>query len=284
MGAAAFFGSYMVIILLLDTTYCREQADADNLLVWAAHSGAKGMENLKITCHENKDCTVHSMASFKKGEIVFSVPRNLTLEAPDGPEGDLDLNGQVQLKLLTEQVYGDKSPWEPYIRMLPNETSLTLSMSREDLGYLNGTQSQTDFELHRDVQEQQAKDLCVWARQHDAALPPGTEYHHFHLDACLWAVSMMKSRAFQVQSPKVDTLLKPTFIPIMDMMNHRSWAYEGGQDCTQTVNGVLHCAYKVPKDVAVGDELVITYGKGHASHLYPSHCHTFLTSVLPQQC
>lgn len=210
------------------------------------------MENVQVRCSD-AGCGLFAAKRFKKGSVMLTVPEDLTLASPVHAEERLDANGMVQLTLLDERAKGSTSKWGPYISMLPSEVAPVFSMTEEDMQVLNGTQTWTTFQKFAGAMHGQTRDLCAYGRTRQAAahqMPPSA----FQLRACQWAVSMMKSRAFSVRSSSMQDAARPAFIPVIDMMNHAHDGYS-----IEPCQGV--CTYKAHKDLEVGDELIINYGK-----------------------
>ena len=235
----------------------RTKEDVESFLNWANQSGVEGLDNVRIKCGDGGDCTVHAARVLSKGEFVMAVPRNLTMTPPDTPIDELDANGMLQLRLIEEQAAGERSLWSGYIRMLPQGVTPIFTVTADDTSLINATQSYGWWTMYHSVLEQQARTLCHYGRDNEAPHSRGTSTHHFSLDACQWAVSSMRSRAFAIphtmsQEPT------PTLIPVIDMLNHRHWG--NSPDCSGEHDGVPACVYRAPRDTEEGEELVLSYG------------------------
>jgi hypothetical protein len=174
-----------------------------------------GLDDVEVRCSEG-NCGLFARRDFTAKEEVLRIPQNLTLVPEDGPEDELDGKGLVQLALLQQRALAEKSLWAPYVATLPTEVGPAFTLTPDDLQLLNGTQSWGPFEDSMQGQLEQARVLCLYGREHDASLPTPLVFSDFHVDACQWAVTMMKSRAFAVKHPKTG-VPRPALVPVLDM-------------------------------------------------------------------
>ncbi len=210
------------------------------LEAWASDGGAR-FDALVFPVDAAGDCTARARRAIAADELIASIPRRLMIV-------ERDARNTVATWLVRESRRAS-SRWAPFLDVWPAELpDLPIFRSDADLDALAGTAAHPlAVSFRDDVIEAQA------------ALPPEIRAE-MPFAAFAWGRAIIESRSFRSPHASGQEI---TFIPILDLMNHRpgdtAWSYDGDAGAIELF---------ALRDFAAGDEVGFTYGElGNASLL-----------------
>ncbi|MQM18945.1 hypothetical protein Taro_051944 [Colocasia esculenta] len=203
-----------------------------------------------------------------RSEVVLEVPQRLWIN-PDAAAADPELGRlfsglkpwvSVALFLITEKSRGLKSPWKPYLDILPASTDSPLFWSEEELSELQGSQLlSTIFGVQEFLRSEFLKVEEDLVLPHKYLFPSPVTMEDF-----VWAFGILRSRAFsRLQGENL------VLIPLADLINHSpkitsedsAWEIKGKGLFSREQVFTLRAA--VP--VKAGEQVCIQYDLGKSN-------------------
>uniref|UniRef100_A0A667XUK0 protein-histidine N-methyltransferase n=1 Tax=Myripristis murdjan TaxID=586833 RepID=A0A667XUK0_9TELE len=201
-----------------------------DLMCWAQYSGAS-CDSFTVANFGKEGYGLRATREIKAEELFLWIPRKMlmTVESAQnsvlGPLYSQDRilqamgNVTLALHLLCERAI-PSSPWQPYIRTLPQDYDTPLYYQQDEVRHLLGTQAVQDVLSQYKNTARQYAYFYKLIQTHPAAskLPLKDS---FTFDDYRWAVSSVMTR--QNQIPTEDgSRVTLALIPLWDMCNHTS--------------------------------------------------------------
>ncbi|TVU09509.1 hypothetical protein EJB05_42986, partial [Eragrostis curvula] len=198
-----------------------------------------------------------------RGEVVAEVPKKLWMDADAVAASDIgracagaDLRPwvAVALLLLREAARGPKSPWAPYLAILPRQTDSTIFWSEEELLEIQGTQLlSTTMGVKDYVQSEFDSVEAEIINANKDLFPDAITYDDF-----LWAFGILRSRVFpELRGEKL------ALIPFADLVNHSTNVKSEGSCWEIKGKGLFgreaSFSLRTPVDVKSGEQIYIQY-------------------------
>jgi hypothetical protein len=202
----------------------RSDARAADFQFWAEKVGI-ATPKLGLATFSGLD-GVTATDDVRDGELIVSIPRSMLITAPEEPDPcpfpeinagywrKAHYTTRLALSLLAERRRGDRSPFAPYIAVLPTSFVTPLFWKQEELQALEYPPIQEAIEAQRKE----------WRSRYDAlvASSPAVEttYEEF-----LWAMSTVLSRSYRGEFPSLlggERGIRHCLLPWVDMINSRS--------------------------------------------------------------
>ncbi|XP_008320895.1 actin-histidine N-methyltransferase [Cynoglossus semilaevis] len=234
-----------------------------DLLSWAKECGAS-CEGFTLTNFGAEGYGLQATCDIKAEELFLWIPRKMlmTVESAQnsilGPLYSQDRilqamgNVTLALHLLCERA-DPLSPWQPYIRSLPQEYDTPLYYQQDEVELLLGTQAVQDVLSQYKNTARQYAYFYKLVQTHPAAnkLPLKDS---FTFDDYRWAVSSVMTR--QNQIPTEDgSRVTLALIPLWDMCNHTNGLITTGYNLEDD-----RCECVALKDYKKNDQIYIFYG------------------------
>ncbi|GIL72494.1 hypothetical protein Vretifemale_2854, partial [Volvox reticuliferus] len=256
-----------------------DESDLQNFLSWLVANGVQGIgqegSKLALFQSENGERGLMCEEPVSKGDVVLEVPLRLALtdHSEDAESNQLLYPGapwsvRLACKLLRHLAAGKRSPWAPYIKVLPRHVPAPLeSFTWEDISAL------------RYPSAQEALHSADWLRA-DAFMATSEEARGgLGEEAFRWALSVVHSRTFANAAPGGGVGVR-MLVPLVDMLNHGGDEVVAGSlglggnkvVATDTVrwdllpparssSGGWSMAVSATKDLQPGQEVLLSYGE-----------------------
>nr|XP_057947226.1 actin-histidine N-methyltransferase-like [Doryrhamphus excisus]XP_057947228.1 actin-histidine N-methyltransferase-like [Doryrhamphus excisus] len=221
---------------------CSRNNHFQDLVSWAKENGVS-CEGFRIANFGEEGYGLQATRDIKAEELFLCIPRKMlmTVESAQnsilGPllrqDRILKAMGNVSLALhlLCERA-NSASPWQPYIRSLPQDYSTPLYYQQDEVHLLLGTQAIQDvLSQFKNTARQYAYFYRLLQTHPAASVLPLKD--SFTFDDYRWAVSSVMTR--QNQIPTEDgSRITQALIPLWDMCNH--------------INGLITTGYNLEDD------------------------------------
>uniref|UniRef100_A0A667YCM7 protein-histidine N-methyltransferase n=1 Tax=Myripristis murdjan TaxID=586833 RepID=A0A667YCM7_9TELE len=234
-----------------------------DLMCWAQYSGAS-CDSFTVANFGKEGYGLRATREIKAEELFLWIPRKMlmTVESAQnsvlGPLYSQDRilqamgNVTLALHLLCERAI-PSSPWQPYIRTLPQDYDTPLYYQQDEVRHLLGTQAVQDVLSQYKNTARQYAYFYKLIQTHPAAskLPLKDS---FTFDDYRWAVSSVMTR--QNQIPTEDgSRVTLALIPLWDMCNHTSGLITTGYNLEDD-----RCECVALQDYKENEQIYIFYG------------------------
>ncbi|KAL2871300.1 ribosomal lysine N-methyltransferase [Aspergillus lucknowensis] len=229
---------------------------------------------------------VVAQADIVEGEDLFSIPRDLILSTHNSKLGDLlsqDLEElgpwlSLMLVMIYEYLEGDRSPWAPYFKVLPQNFDTLMFWSAEELQELQGS-AVVDKIGKEEAEELILESIAPIVRSNPSLFPPIDGLASYDGDAGTRVIlklahtmgSLIMAYAFDVEKPEneVDRDGEDGYVtdeeeehsskgmvPLADMLN--ADAHRNNARLFQEEESLI---MKAIKPIKAGEEIFNDYGE-----------------------
>jgi hypothetical protein len=214
------------------------------------------------TTDEGEPCGKGLIAykNIQQGEKLIEIPEKLIIKNDDDfflKENLFNLNEYDALAILImrEQSMGEKSKWQIYFEMLPNQFDLNLAFrwKKSDVIFLKGSKIlRASFYLKEKIKMQYlrienevfSKNLLKYPKK------------IFNIQTWEWALSLLLSRAIFLQNIK-----KISLVPYADFINHNPFSSSFINSKQVAFSNANEITLYSDKDYNKLDQVFVTYGQ-----------------------
>mmetsp|Transcript_43438 Transcript_43438/g.102588 ORF Transcript_43438/g.102588 Transcript_43438/m.102588 type:complete len:481 (+) Transcript_43438:39-1481(+) len=197
--------------------------------------------------------------NIQQNEKVIEIPENLIIQNDFKNKSfsnqiELDDYDALAIFLIQQRAAGEKSPWKPYLDVLPKETDLGLVFRWElnDVFFLKGSKiiRATLFLKEKIVNQFERVQNTVFEKN-PLFFPPSL----FNLQSWEWALSVLFSRAIFLQK-----IQKLSLVPYADLLNHNPFSTSYIDAKEIPFSDAYEIAMYTDKPYSKFDQVFATYG------------------------
>ncbi|KAG8375372.1 hypothetical protein BUALT_Bualt10G0093200 [Buddleja alternifolia] len=227
--------------------------DCNDFLPWLEHKAGAEISSALSIGKSSYGKALYAAKDIHIGDCLLMVPYSVQLASDNLPSEITCLLGdevghiaKVALLILHEKMLGKKSKWMPYISRLPQPEDLhsTILWSNEELEMIRPSAL---YEETLKQKTQIEKDFCAVKLAFDQ-FPD--HFRDVTIQEFTYAYGLVTSRAW-------DSSRGVSMIPFADFLNHDGTS----ESYVLSDEGKRHSEVIADRDFALGDEVLITYGK-----------------------